>query len=212
MCVTRIAPKYRTNRILTQTKYQSLPRLWACIKTPSIKSGSGSCGNCERQKSVESGLAFFYFFGSALQFVTVWCSMLVNVRKDVLQSIAGCCRVLQFVAVWSLQFSRSSCGKCERHKYIMSELAFVFCVAVCCSVVQCGAGWCSVPVTVNQACCRALLCAAEYCSVLQCVIYNPEVLAAEIARDRGSLLCRRLPLIFLPECVCTCIYICKIYI
>ena len=88
---------------------------------------------------------------------------------SVLQSVAGCCRVLQcmyplpWVSVDTFYNARIFCSVLQ-------------CVAVCCSVLQCVAmttqviellgGQISCELAV---CCSVLQCVAACCSVLQCV-------------------------------------------
>jgi len=67
----------------------------------------------------------------------------------VLQRVAACCSVVQFVAV-QMDYT-SSCGLGEGNRG-----GAQMCGAVCCSVVQCGA-----------VCCGVLQCVAVCCSVVQ---------------------------------------------
>ena len=80
--------------------------------------------------------------------------------------VAVCCRVLQWscavrqhLPFWALILWEPPEG---------GNGALLQCVAVCCSVVQCGAVWCSVLQCV-AVCCSVLQCGAVWCSVLQCV-------------------------------------------
>ena len=87
---------------------------------------------------------------------------------SVLQCVAACCSLLQFAAVWPIQFSEvwvvCVCG----HPYLLSIHTGV-CVACCsvCSVLQCVAVCCSVLQCVTM-CCSVLQRVAMCCSVLQC--------------------------------------------
>jgi len=108
-----------------------------------------------------------------------------------LQSVAGCCRVLQCVAgfccsccsVWQCVLQTPFSPAIINIAIILPACFALQCVAVCCSVLQCVAGCscscCSVLQYVavccgvlqcDTVCCRVLLCVAVCCRVLQCVV------------------------------------------
>ena len=78
----------------------------------------------------------------------------------------------------------------------------VQCGAVCCSVVQCGAVWCSV-VQCVAVCCSVLQCVAVCCSVLQCVAVWNRFLSGIAAIQDSPMSCsltQVLHLSFTPSC------------
>jgi len=94
--------------------------------------------------------------------------------RPLLQCVAVCCSVLQWVTVScsGLQCETKSDG---RHgsdgEHCLSgddRCSVLQCVAVCCSVLQCVAVCCSV-LQCAAVCCSGLQCAAVFCSVLHCV-------------------------------------------
>ena len=94
---------------------------------------------------------------SVLQYVAAWCSVCnSNLYESCLSwYTAVSCSVLQYLAVSCIMLQ--SVAACVIWiSARAASIGILQCVAVCCSVLQCGAVWCSV-----------LQCIAVYCSVLQ---------------------------------------------
>jgi len=102
------------------------------------------------------------------------CVKAVSTRSrncSVLQCVAVCCKLLQFVVAEC--YSVLLCDAVRMlflHDLSIAVCCSVLqCVAMCCNVLQCVAVCCSVLQCVVAVCCSVLQCVAVCCCVLLCV-------------------------------------------